>query len=81
MGVNDKDILDYLQSKGNGIGELAELWDLLKNKPDITLDWVINDIENLEKDGLLTFDTNTGTITLLPKANRPVARMLPDVNK
>lgn len=81
MGVNDRDILDYLRSKENGIGELAELWEILKGKPDITLDWVINDIENLEKDGLLTFDKNTGTITLLPKANRPVVRMVPDENK
>ena len=81
MGVNDRNILDYLRSKENGIGELAELWDILKGKPDITLDWVINDIENLEKDGLLTFDKNTGTITLLPKANRPVVRMAPDANK
>ena len=81
MGVNDRNILDYLRSKENGIGELAELWDILKGKPDITLDWVINDIENLEKDGLLTFDKNTETITLLPKANRPVVRMAPDVKK
>lgn len=81
MGVNDRDILGYLRSKENGIGELAELWDILKGKPDITLDWVINDIDNLEKDGLLTFDKNTGTITLLPKANRPVVRMAPDANK
>lgn len=81
MGVNDRDILEYLRSKENGIGELAELWDILKGKPDITLDWVINDIENLEKDGLLTFDKNTGTITLLPKANRLVVPMAPDANK
>lgn len=78
MGVNDRDILGYLRSKENGIGELAEFWDIIKDKPDITLNWVINDIENLEKDGLLTFDKNTGTITLLPKANRPMAMVPPD---
>lgn len=77
MGVNDRDILDYLRSKEDGICQLGDLWDVLKGKPDITLDWMINDIENLEKDGLLTFDKNTGTITLLPKANRPVVPMVP----
>lgn len=29
----------------------------------------------------LTFDKNTGTITLMPKANRPVAPMSPKVIK
>lgn len=77
MGVNDRDILDYLRGKENGICQLGDLWDVLKGKPDITLDWVVNDIENLGKDGLLTFDKNTGTITLLPKANRPVVPMVP----
>lgn len=78
MGVNDRDILDFLRSKDNATCQLDELWDILKNKPDITLDWVINDLENLEKDGLLTFDKNTGTITLQPKANRPMAMVPPD---
>lgn len=77
MGVNDRDILDYLRSKDNGMCKLGDLWDVLKGKPDITLDWVINDIENLEKGGLLTFDKNTDTLTLLPKANRPVAPLPP----
>lgn len=78
MGVNDRDILDFLRSQDNATCQLDELWDILKNKPDITLDWVINDLENLEKDGLLTFDKNTGTITLQPKANRPMAMVPPD---
>lgn len=78
MGVNDRDILDFLRSKDNATCQLDELWDILKNKPDITLDRVINDIENLENDGLLTFDKDSETLTLLPKANRLVVTIAPD---
>lgn len=81
MGVNDIDILDFLKSKGTATCQMDELWEVLKNKPDITPEWVINDIENLEKDGLLTFDKVKGVLTLLPKATRPVAKMVPDMRK
>lgn len=78
MGVNDRDILDFLRSKEDGVCQLNDLWFLLREKPVITHDWVINDIENLEKEGLLTFDKNTGIISLLPKANRPVVPIAPN---
>ena len=78
MGVNDRDVLDFLRSKENGICQLGELWDRLKVKPDIMLDWVINDIENLENEGLLSFNRDTDTLTLLPKARRPVVPIAPD---
>ncbi len=64
-----------------GVCDFGELWDLLKAMPDITLDWVINDIKNLEKDGLLIFDEATMEVTLLPKANRPVTPLPPDARR
>ena len=81
MGVNDLDILDFLRGKEEGKGCLEELWDELKSKPDITRDWVINDIKNLEKDGLLNFDEESGELILLPKANKPVEPLPPDVRR
>ena len=78
MGVNDRDILEFLRNKNDGKGNIDELWELLKAKPDITLDWVINDIKNLEKDGLLKYEEATGVITLFPKANKPVVPLPPD---
>lgn len=81
MGVNDKDILDFLHSKENGTCQLGELLESLKCKPDFAQDRVLHDIENLEKDKLLTYDQVTETLILLPKANRPVVPMPPNVRK
>lgn len=39
---------------------------------------MISDINNLIKDGLLSYIQSTGVLTLLPKAKRPVAKLPPD---
>ena len=78
MGVYDNDILDYLKSKENKTCHFDELWELLKDKPDSNQAWLMNDVNNLEKDGLLTFNEETEMLSLLPKATRPVVKLPPD---
>ena len=78
MGVYDDDILDYLKSRENKTCHFEELWERVKHKPDITQAWLINDINNLEKDGLLTFNKETGMLVLSSKATKPVVKLPPD---
>lgn len=48
---------------------------MLSVKPDFTVDWVISDVKNLIKDGLLNYDKANDVLTSLPKAKRPVDMM------
>ncbi len=57
---------------------LQDFLKVLSVKPDFTVDWVISDINNLIKDGLLSYDETTDVLTLLPKAKSPVDMMPPD---
>lgn len=81
MGVYERDILDYLESKENKTCQFSELWEYLKKMPDITQDWLINDIKKLVKDALLTFNEETETLTLLPKATKPPVPMPPNCRR
>ncbi len=78
MGVYDRQILDYVDGKENDSCQVAEVLDNLKDTPDFLSEQVVNDINNLINDGLLAYDKNSDTLTLLPKAKRPVAQLPPD---
>jgi hypothetical protein len=78
MGVYDNDILDYLKSKENKTCHFDELWEHLKDKPYSDQAWLMNDVNNLEKDGLLTFNKETGMLVLSSKATKPVVKLPPD---
>lgn len=78
MGVYDRDILDYVGSKENDTCRVDEVLDYLKDTPDFSSDRVINDINNLIQDGLLVYDKESDTVTLLPKAKKPVTPMPQD---
>ena len=78
MGPFERDILDYLGAQQNGSCQLQDLLNELSVKPEYSQEWVISDINNLIKDGLLSYIQSTGVLTLLPKAKRPVAKLPPD---
>ena len=78
MGVYDREILDYVDSKENDTCRVDEVLDHLKDTPDFSSDRVINDINNLIKDGLLSYDKDRDTVTLLPKAKRPAPKVPKD---
>lgn len=72
MGVYDRDILDYVDSKENDSCQVGEVIDYLKDTPDFSSERIINDINNLIKDGLLYYDKECNIVILQPKAKRPV---------
>lgn len=78
MGVYDRKILDYVDGKDNNSCQVTEVLDNLKNTPDFMSEQVIKDINNLINDGLLAYDKDNGTLSLLPKAKRPVVPIPPD---
>lgn len=78
MGPFERDILDYVDAQPNDSCQLQDLLKELSTKPDFTVDWVISDIKNLIKDGLLSYDKATDVLTLQPKAKRPVVVIPPD---
>lgn len=77
MGIYDRDILDYLFSHGETC-QLNDLLNSLKGKQDFSVDRVLHDIKNLEKDELVDFDENTQALTLRPKAQKPVVKLPPN---
>ena len=78
MGVYDRQILVFVNGKENDSCQVTEVLDSLKNIPDFLSDQAINDINNLINDGLLAYDKSSDTLTLLPKAKRPVVPIPPD---
>lgn len=78
MGVYDRDILDYVDSKENDCCQVDEVIDYLKDSPDFSSERIINDMYNLIKDGLLDYDKESNAVTLLPKAKRPLSPMPQD---
>lgn len=78
MGPFERGILDYIMAQQNESCLLQDLLKMLSVKPDFTVDWVISDVKNLIKDGLLSYDKATDVLTLLPKAKRPVVVVPPD---
>ena len=77
MGPFERDILEDIRAQQNESCLLQDLLKELSAKPDFTVDWVISDVKNLIKDGLLSYDKATDELTLLPKAKRPVDMMPP----
>lgn len=78
MGVFDRQILDYVDGKENDSCQVDEIINNLKDTPDVIIEQVINDLNSLIKDGLLDYDKENDTVTLLPKAKRPVVQLPPD---
>lgn len=57
---------------------MNEIIDNLKNTSDFSCERIINDMNNLIKDGLLDYDKESNAVTLLPKAKRPLSPMPQD---
>ena len=78
MGPFERDILDYIMAQQHESCLLQDWLKVLSDKPDFTVDWAMSDVNNLIKDGLLSYDETTDVLTLLPKAKRPVVVIPPD---
>lgn len=80
MGPFEREILEYVGAQHNESCQLQDLLKELSAKPDFTVDWAMSDVNNLIKEGLLSYHETTDVLTLLPKAKRPMA-MIPPVKK
>ena len=78
MGPFEIDILEYVKAQPDEACSLHGVLSYLSSKPDFMTDWAMNDVKNLIRDGLLSYNEETEVLTLLPKAKKPVVKMPPN---